>query len=489
MSKATVVVRHLNAPHQSESLTKFQPLNDALKAEVEAAVAELFDRFGGKKLLKESKEVFVKPNGIDGQPYCYTRPEVVEAVIRYWYAHGASKVWLFENSTQSNATRLVYAVVGYDKICKRTGAVPVYLDEDKTVEFTFGGKPSEQDDPNGYQKTTFPMPRFIVKNLIENRDKNLYIDLPKLKTHSMAGVTLGVKNQWAFPIHPARGFDHNFNLPYKLVDVLGYVRPDFTLIDGVEGTIYGHYPVTALADECVLPLKVLLGGTNVVATDLVGARIFGLDLADVPHLKLAIERGYSDGVKSLDDVEIEGDISMYQTKYPYDLYDSFPEDVKVIKGKTRCCKQGCQNNPLTLLQILYLPRRQGRLDDGDGARTRPEGDRRDRGQGPDRRRLCDQRGRRPADPASRQKERVSESQVQFARKLGGGDVPPDAREPDGVCADQSSEGHDLPAACEAARLERACSLGPVPPHKNRIKTQKKARHCRLAFFDSVVIRS
>ncbi len=354
MSKATVVVRHLNAPHQSESLTKFQPLNDALKTEVGTAVAEIFDRFGGEKLLKESKEVFVKPNGIDGQPYCYTRPEVVEAVIRYWYAHGAKKVYLFENSTQSNATRLVYAVTGYDKICKRTGAVPVYLDEDKTVEFTFEGKPSEKDDPNGYQKTTFPMPRFIVKNLIENRDNNLYVDLPKLKTHSMAGVTLGVKNQWAFPIHPARGFDHNYNLPYKLVDVLRYVQPDFTLIDGVEGTIYGHYPVTALADECVLPLRVLLGGTNVVATDLVGARIFGLGLTDVPHLKIAIDRGYSDGVKSLDDVEIEGDISMYQTKYPCDLYDRFPEDVKVIKGKTRCCKQGCQNNPLTLLQILYL---------------------------------------------------------------------------------------------------------------------------------------
>ena len=151
MSKATVVVRHLNAPHQTESLTKFQPLNDALKAEIQTAVGELFDRFGGAALLKESKEVFVKPNGIDGQPYCYTRPEVVEAVIRYWYAHGAKKVYLFENSTQSNATRLVYAVVGYDAICKRTGAVPVYLDEDKTVEFTFEGKPSEKDDPLGYQ--------------------------------------------------------------------------------------------------------------------------------------------------------------------------------------------------------------------------------------------------------------------------------------------------------------------------------------------------
>ena len=104
----------------------------------------------------------------------------------------------------------------------------------------------------------------------------------------------------------------------------------------------------------MIPFRLLLGGPNVVATDLVGARIFGLGLEDVPHLKIAIERGYSDGVRSLDDVAVEGDISMYRTKYPYDLYDRFPEDVKVIKGRKRCCKQGCQNNPLTLLQILYL---------------------------------------------------------------------------------------------------------------------------------------
>ena len=351
--KTTVYVRHLSSPHQTESLTKFMPLNDALRTELKNAIWELFDRAGGEALLKESREVFIKPNGIDGQPYCYTRPEAVEAAIEYWNAHGAKKVYLFENSTQSNATRLVYAVIGYDKICRRTGAVPVYLDEDKTVPFTFNGKPSVKDSPDGYFSATFDMPQFVVKNLIENRDKNLYISLPKLKTHSMAGVTLGVKNQWAFPCQSARGFDHNYNLASKLADVLGYVRPDFTILEGVEGTIYGHYPVTALADKAVLPLRVLVAGKNVVATDMVGARVYGLTLDDVPHLKIAVERGCSDGVSSLDDIGIDGDISMYNTKYPTDLYDAYPPDVRVMKGKERCCKQGCQNNPLTLLQILY----------------------------------------------------------------------------------------------------------------------------------------
>ncbi|MBO4873559.1 MAG: DUF362 domain-containing protein [Lachnospiraceae bacterium] len=351
--KASVIVRHLNAPYQEESRTHFKPLGEEMVREIKAAVAEIFDKSGGERMLKSSREVFIKPNGIDGQPYCYTRPELVEAVIEYWKAHGAKKIWLFENSTQSNATRLVFAVIGYDKICKRTGAVPVYLDEDKTVSYEFKGQKSVAEDPDGYFVTRFDMPKFVVKHLIEDRDKNLYISLPKLKTHSMAGVTLGVKNQWAFPAQPSRGFDHNYNLHHKLADVLSYVRPDFTLIEGVEGTIYGHYPVTALADKAVLPLKVLVAGKNVVATDMVGARIFGLTLDDVPHLKDAVERGYSEGVKHLEDIEIDGDISGFKEKYPYDLYDYYPKDVKILKGKTRCCKQGCQNNPLTLLQICY----------------------------------------------------------------------------------------------------------------------------------------
>ena len=351
--KTVVYVRHLDAPYREGSRTTFQPLTEEMRAELRTAVREIFDKAGGSSLLKASRQVFLKPNGIDGQPYCYTRPELVEAVIEYWNEHGAEKVWLFENSTQSNATRLVFAVVGYDAVCRRTGAKPVYLDEEKTVPFAFRGRKSVNDDPEGYFNMSFDMPRFIVKNLIEERDRNLYISLPKLKTHSMAGVTLGVKNQWAFPSQPSRGFDHNYNLHHKLADVLSYVRPDFTLIEGVEGTIYGHYPVTALADEAVLPLKVLVAGKNVVATDLVGARIFGLTAEDVPHLKDAIERGLSEGVGGLDDVEIDGDISMYDKKQPFDLYDYYPKDVKILVGRERCCKQGCMNNPLTLLQILY----------------------------------------------------------------------------------------------------------------------------------------
>ncbi|MHA1731465.1 MAG: DUF362 domain-containing protein [Promethearchaeota archaeon] len=346
MAKTRVVVRDLNAaPDSGEVFTE----------ELSAAVRDVFEPFGGgSALLKDSGDVYVKPNGIDFKPYAYTRPEVLEAVLLYFREEGARRMFVLENSTQSNYTRLVFEVTGYNDVCKRTGAKPVYLDEEPTETFEFRGKPPSTEDPRGYDLPTFEMSRTVARELVRRRDENTYVDLPKLKTHSMAGVTLGIKNQWGLPRHASRKFDHNYNLHSKLVDVLEHVQPDFTLIDGVEGTIHGHYPPEALHDKCVLPFRVLIGGPDVLSVDIVGARVFGLTPKDVPHLKIAIDRGVGAGVSGLEDVEVLGDLSRFTEKYPTDLYPEFPPTVRLVEGKELACREGCKNNPLALLQVLYL---------------------------------------------------------------------------------------------------------------------------------------
>jgi len=314
---------------------------------IQTAVTNIFDEFGGgKQLLKSKKNVYIKPNGIDTKPYCHTRVEVIEAVVRYFFDSGAENIYIFENCTQTAFTRIIFHVLGYAKMCKRTGAKAIYLDEEKVVkEYEFKG--------GDYDLSTFGVSE-TVGEIIDNRDKNFYINMPKLKTHSMAGATFGIKNQWAFPKHYDRKFDHNYNLHSKLVDVLEIIQPDFTLIDGVEGTTHGHYPPKALVNEIVKPFRILIGGQDVIATDLVAARVFGLGTEDIPHLKIAIERNLGVGIKNLDDIDIIGDLSKFNVKYSYDLVDKFPEDVNIVSGKELWCREGCKNNPLTLLQTFYL---------------------------------------------------------------------------------------------------------------------------------------
>lgn len=365
MKDNTVIIKRLATDHDLGTFTKFVPLNKTMVGEIEKNVKYIFDNLGGASLIKSSGDVYIKPNAIDAKAYVHTRPEVVESVIRYWRGAGAKRVFLIENSTQCNITRLVFELTGYTKICRKTGAVPIYLDEEETVTLKFTGKKSVRDgDPAGYDRVEFETSKTIAGKLIGERDKNLYVNIPKLKTHSMGVVTLGIKNQWAFPRHSHRSADHNFNLHHKLVDVLSLVRPDVTLIEGVEGTIYGHYPASALADECVKPFKVLIGSRNVVAADIVGAAAFGLGIDDVPHIKIAVARGLAGGVAKAEDIDligdftnlknmdIIGDLAKYNGKYPYSLYPRFPSDVALITGKELACKEGCVCNPLTLLQIL-----------------------------------------------------------------------------------------------------------------------------------------
>ncbi|MFW9950181.1 MAG: DUF362 domain-containing protein [Candidatus Thorarchaeota archaeon] len=303
----------------------------------------------GVTLLKSSKEVYIKVNGIDFKKHSYTSPKVLEATINYLKNKGA-KVFVMENSTQANMTRVVFAINGYKAVCERTGAEIIYLDEDTFQEFEFKGKRSSKVDPKGYNLTTFRLPSTIV-NIINERDSICYINLPKLKTHSMARVTLGIKNQWAFPQHVDRGKDHNYNLHSKLVDVYEIIQPDITIIDGTEGTIHGHYPPTAWEEKLVIPFNILIGGTDTLAVDVVGARIFGLELNEIPHLSIAYKRGLGEG--KLEKIEVIGkDLNLYKEKYDWNLIQEFPKNVKIVKGKELLCLEGCQNNPLATLQVF-----------------------------------------------------------------------------------------------------------------------------------------
>jgi len=313
------------------------------------SIAAIFDAFGGKSLLKSSRAVYLKPNAIDTKPFVYTRPEFLERVIDYFKGIGAGRIYVMENSTQSNYTRIVFDGIGYARICRRTGAIPLYLDEQKNVRMEFSRDPQKA---GAYDSNVLEMPRILVDKLIDHKDENLYVNLPKLKTHSMGVVTLGIKNQWAFPAQHVRKHDHNFNLHSKLVDVLEKIQPDFTLIEGIEGTIHGHYPLVAFHDRTIKPFRLLIGSPNVLAADIVGARVFGIPAGEVPSFKIAMERKLCGGIQGLDDIDVDGDLSGYTTRYDYDIVKDVPPNVNIVKGKSLLCREGCLNNPLMVAQML-----------------------------------------------------------------------------------------------------------------------------------------
>jgi uncharacterized protein (DUF362 family) len=310
---------------------------------IDQAVAEVFDHYGGgRALLKSSGDVYIKVNGVDLRKYAYTDPEVIGAVIRYFQKCGANRVYVIENSTQGNITRLVFKVTGIQKVCKQTGAVPVCLDETGAVPVFLEGLSSFID-----------LSAFVYERLIAQADQNLYISVPKLKTHSMSGVTLSIKNQFGLVHHQSRIADHNFKLHQKFADIYRLLRPDFVVIDGLIATNHGHYIAEKNAAECIIPMNCLIGGDDPLAVDIIGAAFLGFDAGDVPHIRLSSETGISDADLSNIEIINKDIFDARRKKLTCALLGQFPPELTILRGKTRCCPEGCRLNTETCVEVFY----------------------------------------------------------------------------------------------------------------------------------------
>ncbi len=307
------------------------------------AVKEIFEHFGGvRALLKSSKDVYIKVNGVDLKKYAYTDPEVLRQVILYLQQNGANDIYVIENATQGNITRLVFMVTGMEKVCRETGAIPVYLDETPAIPVYLEGL-----------KSFIDISSFVYERLIEQADENLYISIPKLKTHSMSQVTLSIKNQFGLVHQHSRIADHNFNLHQKFADIYRIIRPDFVIIDALIATNHGHYIAEKNTDKCIVPMDCLIGGKDPMATDIVGASFMGFDISDVPHLILSKETNISSA--DMDNIQIINRPLYEERKknLTHNLLEHFPPDLTILRGETRCCMEGCRRNTETVAEVFY----------------------------------------------------------------------------------------------------------------------------------------
>lgn len=310
---------------------------------IDAAVYEIFEHFGGaENLLKSSRDVYLKVNAVDLKKYSFTDPAVIKAVILYFKQRGARRIYVIENCTQSNFTRLVFLGTGIDRVCRETGAIPVYLDETGAVPIFLEGLQTFND-----------ISAFVYERLIEGRNDNLYISLPKLKTHSMSQVTLSIKNQFGMIHQASRISDHNFRLHQKFADIYQVLRPDFAVVDGLIATNHGHYIAESNGHECVIPMNCLIGGRDPLAVDTVAAAFLGFGIEDVEHLRLSSEKGLGEG--TLDRITIINR-NIFEERAQHltcELLDRFPPDLRILRGRERCCKEGCRRNTETVAEIFY----------------------------------------------------------------------------------------------------------------------------------------
>lgn len=175
---------------------------------------------------------------------------------------------------------------------------------------------------------------FTIGKIVKEVDT--VINLPKLKTHALLLLTLGVKNIYGcIPgTRKAQGHVKTYKagkeyFAQMILDLTVLVKPALTIVDGVMA-MEGMGP--GFGDPRHIGL--FIAGTDCVAVDRVIAEIVNVPPEHDPILRVAINKGY--GVGQLEDIAVVGekiqDVSVADFKLPQkeDMFDRIPTGLKRI---------------------------------------------------------------------------------------------------------------------------------------------------------------
>ncbi len=237
-----------------------------------------------RNFVSKGDRVLVKPNmSWDRRPEqaANTNPELVGEVVKMCLESGAKKVKVLDR-TCNNATRC-YDRSGIAKAAEAAGAEVSFVSESRFLDVSI---------PHGQAITSWPIYREATRS-----DK--IINVPVLKHHSMAVLTMGLKNMMGL-IGGDRGTIHRgFN--DKIVDINTILKPTFTILDATR-VLLRNGPQGGNLDD-VLTLDTVIAGADVVAVDSVGASLMGKLLEELPYVLRASERGL--GEHDLEKIRIE----------------------------------------------------------------------------------------------------------------------------------------------------------------------------------------
>ncbi|HNT77398.1 MAG TPA: DUF362 domain-containing protein [Anaerolineae bacterium] len=241
---------------------------------------------GIERFVKKGADVIVKPNicnAYNGPEYASTtNPEVVAAIVALCLGAGAKRVRVMD-----------FPFGGTAKDAYKTSGVA------EAVEAA-GGQ-MELMNALKYRAMDIPNAQALKKTEIygDILTADVIINVPIAKHHSMATLTLGLKNLMGTV--KDRGALHASGLPQSIVDLATVVKPQLTVIDATR-ILVANGPTGGNLND-VKQMDTIIASADVVAADAYAATLFGLTAADVAHIKLASERGL--GTMDLDSIKIE----------------------------------------------------------------------------------------------------------------------------------------------------------------------------------------
>ena len=247
----------------------------------EKGIAEL----GGiKNFVKAGQTVVVKPNiGWDRAPEfaANTNPQLVSKIVTECISAGAKEVFVFDNSLDN--WQRAYASSDIERAAKAAGAIVI-----------------TGNSQVNYKDVTIPQGKSLKAAKVHEKilECDVFINLPVLKHHDGAQISLAMKNLMG--IVWDRRFWHNNNLDQCIADMVTYRKPDLNIIDGYR-VLKRNGPKGVSVNDASLE-KAQIISTDIVAADAAAARIFGVEPETIRHIKIANDMGL--GVMDLSKLNI-----------------------------------------------------------------------------------------------------------------------------------------------------------------------------------------
>ncbi|MFH1218017.1 MAG: DUF362 domain-containing protein [Pseudomonadota bacterium] len=226
--------------------------------------------------LAEQRMILIKPNLVEALKPPITTPVGLVGALVDWLKKQAPhcRIMIGEGcGSLEYDTRHIFDALGYSRLAREKGVELIDLNEEKSVR--------KSND----QCLRFPemyLPAIVFETFL--------LSVPVLKAHSLAGVTLTMKNMMgaAPPEHYQQGGHwkkasfHN-GIQEAVFDLNRYRSPDFTLLDATVGMSQAHL----WGPTCSPPVNKLCAGFDPVAIDAYGCKLLGRDWRKIDHIRLA----------------------------------------------------------------------------------------------------------------------------------------------------------------------------------------------------------
>ena len=227
------------------------------------------------------KQVVIKINLVANiDPLSNTHPDAVRGLLDFLAPIYKKKITIAECTLSKDNIDEISEEYGYAPLKKEYNIKMVELHDQSTTPMSILGK------------NLHPLGIEIIDTFLD--PDNYFFSITPPKTHDVVVVTLGLKNLvMASPMKNTslncKYLMHGMGpwwLNYNMFVVAQRVRPQFTVIDGLEG-MEGDGPIHGTRVEHGFALA----GPDVVAVDRIAVDLMGFDIADIGYLNYCADAG------------------------------------------------------------------------------------------------------------------------------------------------------------------------------------------------------